>query len=128
MEARPEILARYERHDEVHEAFALVDAVDRNDVRMAQLRRGLGFLEKTRPDLATERQLGREELDGNVTLQALVFRLVDDPHAATSDLTVELIVGAEDALDMRAQLSVRGRDDGIRHRVYPFVGGARGVV
>jgi hypothetical protein len=29
---------------------------------------------------------------------------------------------------MRAQLSVRGRHDGIRHRDYPLVGGASGVV
>src|SRR4029450_11223518 len=113
---------------EVDKPVTLVDAVDRNDVRMAELRRCLGLFQEPRADLAAKRELGRKQLDGDRSLEPAVFRLIDDSHPASADLTVELIVGAENALDMRAQLSVRGRDDGIRHRDYPLVGGAIGVV
>src|SRR5689334_11873056 len=128
MQARGEVLAVDESHDEVDEPVPLVDAVDRNDVGMAELRGGLGLFQEPRPNLTAERELGGEQLDRDGSFQSAILRLIDDSHPSSADLTVELIVGTEHALDMRAQLSVRGRDDGIRHRDYPLVGGASGVV
>src|SRR5678816_944763 len=128
MKPRGEVLAVDERHDEVHKPVTFVDAINGNDVRMAELRGGLGLFQEPRPNFAAERELWREQFDRDVALQPAIFRLVDDSHPASADLTVELIVGTEHALDVRAQLSVRGRDDGIRHRDYPLVGEASGVV
>src|SRR4029453_937608 len=114
MKPRGEVLAVDERHDEVDKSVALVDAVDRNGVWMAELRGGLGLFQEPRPNFAAERELGREQLDRDGSLQPAIFRLVDDSHPSSADLTVELIIGAETALAGGAQFSVRGRDDGIR--------------
>ena len=46
-----------------------------------------------------EGQLRRQQLDGDLTLQPAVAGAIDDAHAAPSDLAVELVVGAERALD-----------------------------
>src|SRR6185503_11948752 len=124
MKAGGEVLAIHESHDEVDKPVTLVDAINGNDVGMAELRGGLGLFQKSRPDLAAKCELGWEQLYRDGSLQSAIFRFVDDSHPASADLAVELIVGAEHALDVRAQLSVRGRDDGIRHRDYPLVGGA----
>src|SRR3954463_14365229 len=106
MKARSEVLAVHERHDEVDKPVTLVDAVDGNDVGMAELRCGLGLFQEPGPDLAAKRELGREQLYRDGSFQSAIFCLVDDSHPPSADLTVELIVGAEHALDVRAQLSV----------------------
>ena len=45
-----------ERHHEKDEPVLFVDAVDRDDARVRQLRRGLRLAEKTRADLGAKRQ------------------------------------------------------------------------
>ena len=81
---------------------------------MVQLRRGLRLAQEARLDLAAERELGRQDLDGDGALEAAIFRPIDDAHPAAPDLAVQLVVRAEHALDVRAQLGVRRRYDGIR--------------
>ena len=58
---------------------------------MTELRGRLGFLEKPRSDLGAKRELWWQELHSHLPLQSPVFRLVDDAHPASADLTVELI-------------------------------------
>ena len=94
--------------------FRFVDGVDVDDVRMVELGSRLGLAEKARLDLAAERELRRQDLDGDRALQASIFRPVDDAHSATADLAVQLVVRAEHALDVRAQLRIRRWNDRIR--------------
>src|SRR5678815_4284043 len=121
-----EILAIHEGHDEEDQSLAFVDAVDRDDVWMAELRSGLCFLQKARADLRAKRELRRQQLDGDRALQAFVARLVDDAHSPASDFAIELVMRAQNALDVRAQLLVcrgcewfghSGNGDGERARV-----------
>ena len=112
-----EVVARDVRHHEEDDAFGLVDGVDVDDVRMVELRGGFGLAQEPRLDLAAERQLGRQHLDGDRALEAAIFRAVDDTHAAAPNLAVQLVVRAEHALDVRAQLRIRRRYDGIRQAI-----------
>jgi serine/threonine protein kinase len=90
--------------------MAFVDAVDRDDARVRELRRRLRLAEESRTDLGAERELGRQELDRDRPLETAILRAIHDPHAAATDLPIELIRGIEHALDVRAQLGVRLRD------------------
>ena len=99
-----------ERHHEEDEAVLLVDAVDRDDARVRELRRRLRLAKESRTDLGAERELGRQELDRDRALETAILRAIHDPHAAAADLPIELIRGIEHALDVRAQLGVRLRD------------------
>ena len=69
---------------------------------MAQRRRGLGFLQEARSNLGAKRKLGREEFHRHRPLQATIPRLVDNAIPTAADLAIELIVGTENALDVRA--------------------------
>jgi hypothetical protein len=102
-----EIVARDVRHHEEDDVFQLVDGVDVDDVRMVELRRGFRFAQKARLDFASERELGGQDLDGDHALEAAIPGPVNDPHAPTPDLAVQLVVRIEHALDMRAQLRIR---------------------
>ncbi len=73
---------------------------------MIELRRRLRFAQEARPDLRAERQLRRKQLDRYDALEPAIARPVDDAHAATTDLAVELIVRRERTVDERAQLGV----------------------
>ena len=108
-----------ERHDEVDEPIALIDAVDRHDVRMAQLRRRLGLAQKSRLDLAAEGQLRRQQLDRDQTFQPAILRTIHDAHAAAPELVVELIIGGERALCYSTNLRIRRYSGGIRHSRTP---------
>ena len=56
---------------------------------------------------------GGRHLDGDGPLEPAVARQIHDPHAAASDLTVELERRRQHLLDAREKLSVGGR----RHRI-----------
>ena len=101
-----EIVARDESHDEVDEVVPLLDVVDRNDIRMAELGRRFGFAKKPLADVRPKGQLGRKELYRDVALEALVHGTIDDSHAATPDLAVQLIVGGKDLRHMGAKFIV----------------------
>ena len=63
-----EVVAFDVSHHEVHEIVALFDGVDRNDVRVIQLRRGLCLAEESLANISAEAQLGRQHLDRNLAL------------------------------------------------------------
>ena len=110
-----EVFAVDQRHDEVDDPVAFVDAVDRDDVRMAQLRRGLRLTQESRPDLGAEGELGRKDLDRDQALQPAIARLVHDPHPTPPDLAVEFVGRREDSLDVCSKIWVCRRTDWLGH-------------
>ena len=111
-------------HHEEHQPVAFVYGVDRDDVRMRQLRRGLGLLQEPPPDIRPEREIRRQQLDRNRSLEAPVYRPIHDPHAAATDLTIEVIgrrqhacdASGEGGLGGQRRISVRSTGD-VRHRI-----------
>ena len=83
-----EVIALDVRHHEVDEIVSLFDGVDRNDVRMIQLRGRLGFAQESLPDVGAEAQLRRQDLDRDLALETFVSRAIHDPHTATTDLAL----------------------------------------
>ena len=82
-------LAVHVAHDEVDQAVALADRVDRDDVRMGELGGGLGLAGEALPDVLLEGELGGKHLDGDPALEPLVAGAVDDAHAAPPDLALD---------------------------------------
>ncbi len=69
----------------------LVDLVDRADVGMVEGRGRLGLLPKPLLGCLVAGQVRREELDGDLSLQARVVRRVHDPHAAVAQFGTDHI-------------------------------------
>ncbi len=59
LEALRERLAIDEGHDEEDQPIALIDRVDRHDVRVRELCGCLGFLQEPAPDVRPEREIRR---------------------------------------------------------------------
>ena len=76
-------------HDEVDQALAFADGVDRDDMGVGQPGGGLGLAGKALADVLLEGELGRQHLDGDAALEPLVPRPVDHPHPATPDLALD---------------------------------------
>ncbi len=68
--------------------------MDGADVGVVKGRSGLGFLQEPLLCRLVAGQVRREELDGDLALQARVLGGVDDPHAAGAEFG-EDVVGAE---------------------------------
>ena len=80
-------LALVVRHHEVELAVGgLVDLGNGADVGMVQRRGRLGFLEEPLLGRLVAGQARREELDGDLALQARVLSRINDPHAAVAEL------------------------------------------
>ena len=84
---------------------------------MTQLGSGLRLAQESRPDFSTEGQFRRQDLDGDQTLEAAVAGLVNDTHAATTDLAVELVRRREDSLDVCSRSGSVGGPTGSGTRV-----------
>ena len=117
VETLRQVVAADVGHHEEHEPFRFVDSIDRNDVRMAQLRGGFGLAKESCLDRALKRELGREYFDGDVPLEAPVAGAIHHAHAAAPDLTVQLVVSAEDPFDVNTELRARRRSAGIGRRL-----------
>ena len=76
-------------HDEVDQAVAFADGMDRNDVGMAQLGRGLRLAGEPLADVLLERQLRRQHLDRDPALEPLVPGAIHHAHAAPPDLALD---------------------------------------
>lgn len=90
----------HQLHGEVVDAMVLADRVDRNDVRMLQGRRRLGFVPESLKRTFIERGDRGEHLERDATHQGDLFRLVDHAHAAPSEFAEDSVVA----------------DDLVRHR------------
>ena len=82
--------------DQVHGvevvAVVLADGVDRDDVGVVQLGRGLGLALEALLGLGAHAQRGREDLQGHAALERDLAGLVDHAHTATADLAQQLEV------------------------------------
>ena len=106
VEPLPKRFARHEGGDEVDLPVRLPRVVQREDVRMLEVRR--------RPDLAQEPrrpdrvgELGSQNLDRHLATMALVGRKIDRRHAARPDLADDRIPPAQGVVE---------GGDGIGHR------------
>ena len=94
-------------HREVQAAVDLAGAVDRHDVRMLERRCELGFAQEAVVEALVEREIGRDELQRDGSLQPQVERAVDDAHPAAADLRLDPV--AEELV----------ADQNVRHRAPP---------
>ena len=78
-------------HHEVHEAAGLSDCVDRHYVWVRQAGGRLRLAQEARADLIPKGQVGREDLDGDAALELEVASAIHDPHAAATDLPLDLV-------------------------------------
>ena len=89
-------LAVHVRHHEVHQPVRpFADGVDGDDVRMGQAGRRLRFPQEAQADLLAEGELRRQDLDGDLALEALVPGVEDHAHAAATDLSFDGVGFAE---------------------------------
>ncbi len=109
-EALRERLALDESHREEHHAVDLVHRVDRDDVRVRELRGHLGLAQEARLDLRAERELGGQDLQRHLAVQAHVARTIDHGHAAASDLVLDLEERADRVFNAVAQRVALGHD------------------
>jgi hypothetical protein len=97
-------LAFVERHHDEGLAVALLDRVDRADVRMVEGRRRARLLQEAPARAGIGREVGREELQRDRPLEARVLGGVDLAHAAPASFPENPVVreGATDPVVHRA--------------------------
>ena len=96
-----EALALEELHHEVGGAVGQVAEVrDVDDVRVADARRGLRFLQEAVEDLAILCQIGAEDLHGDLLVDHLVAREIDEAHPAFAEQLLDLVAVVEGGADV----------------------------
>src|SRR5438105_14388112 len=73
-------------------AVALTGLVDGNDVWMVEMSGRFGFGVKPLDGSWGSQVLGRNHLEGDEPIQAHLTRLIDHAHAASTDLTQQLVI------------------------------------
>ena len=84
-EQRFEVGSLDEPHRQEETAVDVPGVVDRNDVRMLERHRELRLTGEALVEALVQRELGRDELERNRSLQTQVVRAIDDPHPAPAD-------------------------------------------
>ena len=74
-------------------AFVLADVVDRADVGVVQRRSGPGLGAEAVDRLVGHGSVFGDKLDGHLTAEAGILPSIHDPHAASSELRDDLVVG-----------------------------------
>ena len=94
LDPRLERLALVIPHGDEHLAIGgLVGVVNRADVGMVERRGRFGFEHEAFPSVLVAGQIGREELQGDKPIEVRVEGLVDDAHAAATQLFQDPVVG-----------------------------------
>ena len=95
-----QVAALDELHDDVGRTRfgVLADVIDRNDVWVAQTRRGASFTPEALEELGIIGVLWMEQLDRDASIQQGVVRLPDRGHATAGDLAEQLVATSEHAL------------------------------
>ncbi len=75
--------------DGLHLVLGDADVVDLHDVRVVELARGARLGREAVHELRVRRELGREDLEGDASLERDLDRLVDGAHAAASEETAD---------------------------------------
>jgi hypothetical protein len=65
-------------------------------------------MQESRPNFGPKGQIGWQDFDRYLSLEAAVGGAVNDPHATAPDLALELEGWSEDARDSMRQLGVGG--------------------
>ncbi len=94
----------------------LTEAVQRNDVRMAQSRGHSRLATKSLAVLLRRRELVSQNLDGHQPVQRDIARQEHDPHSATPDLADDLELRTEMANDLLVLPVGRNRPEIAVHR------------
>jgi hypothetical protein len=84
-EQRLQVVAVDETHRDVQHAVGLARLVDRDHVRVVERGCELGLAQEPLPEPLVLGELRRQELEGDIALQARVMGAVDDAHATASD-------------------------------------------
>ena len=90
-----------ELHDEIDDAVRLLDAVDLNDVRVAEAGRHLRLALEALHHLLAPDELGEHRLDRHFAIQGDITRQIDGRHAASAQLTEDLILARGGFLNQR---------------------------
>ena len=80
-------------HDNEGMSGVVVDVVDGANAGMVQLGSGASFAQEAFERLGVVHHLLGNELEGDVTCEAGVFRLIHHTHAATTELSHDVVVG-----------------------------------
>src|SRR4029077_17120756 len=90
-EARSVDVRHYEKDQtpDPRSAVDVVDAVNRDDVGMAQLRRRLGLANEPSAHVRVEREVRRENLDRYRSMEPQIRGAIYHRHAAAPDLAID---------------------------------------
>jgi hypothetical protein len=88
---RAQGLAFEQLRDDVGSAIVRPEIVDRGDVGVVQAAGGLRLLLEAPQPVRVVGEGGRQDLDRDVALQALVARAIDLPHATGADDSHDLV-------------------------------------
>src|SRR6185436_5591967 len=86
-----EVAARHELHRQEQSAAALADVVDLDDVAVAQPARRLRLAQEALAQVVLARELRRQHLDRDATLQHRIAGLVDGAHRAGAEEPQHLV-------------------------------------
>jgi len=103
---RREILTLDQLHHERRDAVALLQAVDRGDVRVIERREHFGLALEPRQPVRVTGHHGGEHLDCDRPLQVAVGRAIDLPHTPRTDLRGDF-VGTEVRAWCKGQVAVK---------------------
>ena len=78
-------------HDESHPRVVLANVVDGGDVRMVETRRGAGLALEPHHAVRIDGELGRQDLDRHLPVEARVMGQPDLAHAALAELFENLV-------------------------------------
>ena len=78
-------------HDEVRRALVLAERVHREDVRVRDARHGAGLDGEELAQVLVSEELGTNELDGDIAIEAVVVGERHDPHSAGAERTHDAI-------------------------------------
>ena len=92
-----------ERHREERHTVRFAGGDDGNDVRILQLGDELDLAMKA-VEADAARQVGREELDDDLSIEASLGREEDVTHPAATELALDVVLGAERGLEAVAKL------------------------
>lgn len=80
-----------------HDQVVVTDVIERADVRMVELRDGLGLALEPKPELRVLRELRRQNLDGHAAVEPRVASLPHLTHAARANARDDLIRAEPDS-------------------------------
>jgi hypothetical protein len=87
-----EAAALDEPHAEEALAVVLANLVDRDDSRMVPMRDRLDLVLEAAQFCRVRQQAGLDHLEGDGSVQADLSGLVNDPHAASAEFLLELVI------------------------------------